>query len=144
MRLKEKGLLIAEDDEAEITLINVVLRKCGITDRVAIVREGEEALDYLCRRGKYKSSSPFSVGLILLDLKLPKISGLEILKIIRADKRLRSIPVVIFTSSCSDLERRECLASGANDCMTKPIEFNEFSDSIQRVVKEYLLSSAAD
>ncbi len=138
MNNKNKTILIAEDDEGDITLINIALRKSGLAGQVVIAREGEEAMDFLRCKGKFESNSCPVPSLVLLDLKLPKVSGLEILRQIRGNDRLKSVPVVIFTSSSDEKDRRECLARGADDFVIKPINFKAFSGAIDKIMKNYL------
>ncbi len=136
MNNKEKRILVAEDEEADIGLMEIVFRRIGVAEKVDFARNGEEALDHLYGRGTCGASHKPS--LIVLDLKLPKVTGLEILKELRADERLKSIPVVIFTSSSDEKDRTECLAGGANDFIIKPIEYKAFSAALTEVVRSYL------
>ncbi len=89
-------------------------------------------------RGIYSGRPPGNPELVILDLKLLKISGLEILKHMRADEQLQTIPVVLFSSSIVEKDKAECLASGANDFITKPIDFDEFRNTIKKMVHSYL------
>jgi CheY-like chemotaxis protein len=135
---KTRPILIVEDEEADIMLINIVLESCGVAGQAVYARNGEEALDLLYCRGKYEGNTGFIPALVLLDLKMPKVTGLEVLKQIRADERFKSIPVVIFTSSSDEKDKRECLANGANDFIIKPISFEAFSAAVKKVLKVYL------
>jgi CheY-like chemotaxis protein len=135
---KTGPFLIVEDEEADIMLINVVLESCGVAEQAVYARNGEEALDLLYCRGKYEGNPGFIPALVLLDLKMPKVTGLEVLKQIRADERFKSIPVVIFTSSSDEKDKRECLANGANHFIIKPISFEAFSAAVKKVLEDYL------
>jgi CheY-like chemotaxis protein len=135
---KTRPILIVEDEEADIMLINIVLESCGVAGQAVYARNGEEALDLLYCRGKYEGNTGFIPALVLLDLKMPKVTGLEVLKQIRADERFKSIPVVIYTSSSDERDKRECLANGANDFIIKPISFEAFSVAVKKVLKVYL------
>lgn len=130
-----KRILIAEDEEADIMLIKIILNKSGLADRADIARDGQETLDYLYKKDAKNGLAPL---LILLDLKLPKVTGLEILQFLRADKRFTSVPVVIFTSSSDEKDRTECLASGANDFVIKPIDFEAFNKAVKKVIEDYV------
>ena len=103
-----------------------------------MVRDGVEALDYLLRRGRYETRAERSPDLILLDLKLPKVSGLEVLREIRAKDELRAIRVVVFSSSVDEKDRAASLAGGADEYAVKPIQFEEFQSVITRVINTYL------
>lgn len=132
--MNEQIILLVEDnpDDEELTLL--ALKKRQIPGEVVIVRDGEEALDYLFANGHYAGrdvSHPPRV--ILLDLKLPKVSGLEVLQRLRADPRTHLIPVVVLTSSS---EEKDILASyhlGANSYVRKPVEFQHFADAVQQI-----------
>jgi CheY-like chemotaxis protein len=132
-------ILIAEDEGADVGLIQIVLQGEGIgAEAAAVACDGAEALDYLHCRGQYDGRSPGNPELILLDLKLPKISGLEVLKQIRAEEDLRAVPVVIFSSSLDERDRKESLACGADDFVVKPINFEAFEELIIRIVNTYI------
>lgn len=135
---KEKRILIAEDDEADIVLMQIVLNKFGVAEQVMVTRDGEETLDYLQRRGKFRDAPEAVPALVLLDLKLPKLSGLEILKQIRSDTRLKRAPVVIFTSSLAEKDKSESLANGADEFVIKPINIDAYSAELGRIICSYL------
>jgi two-component system response regulator len=104
-----------------------------LTNKILHVKNGAEALDYIFAEGKYNQRKIESTPrLILLDLKMPKVSGIEVLEKIRADKRTKRIPIVILTSSKEDPDIQKCYALGANSYVVKPVEFDEF----QKVVSE--------
>jgi two-component system, response regulator len=136
--MKNKLILIAEDEEADIGLMEVVLGECGILDQVAFARDGEKALDYLHCGGETPCSTDFVPALIILDLKLPKVTGLEVLKRLRNNERLREVPVVVFSSSLDEREKAECLAYGANNFVVKPLEFDAFSNALMQVIRKYV------
>lgn len=121
-------ILLVEDnkDDEELTILG--LRESHIQNKIDVVRDGAEALDYLFQRDKYKDIE--LPQLVFLDLKLPKISGLEILKQIRANDRTKYLPVVIFTSSKEEQDLIESYKLGANSFIQKPVGFEEFSKAV--------------
>ena len=121
-------ILLVEDnkDDEELTIMG--LREAHIQNRVDVVRDGAEALDYLFQRGKYKGVE--LPHLVFLDLKLPKISGLEILKQLRSNTTTKYLPVVIFTSSKEEQDLIESYKFGANSYIQKPVDFEEFSKAV--------------
>lgn len=134
---QRKRLLIAEDDEADIVLMQILLEKCGVAEQVMVTRDGEEALDYLYRRGKYRDAPGLAPLLILLDLKMPKLSGLEVLRQIRSDENLQATPVVIFTSSLDEKDKTESLADGADEYVVKPIDLDAYLAELERILCVY-------
>jgi two-component system, response regulator len=136
--IKAKCILIADDRLADIGLIQYVLGGHDLEGRSEVVRDGQEVLDYLFCCGAYNSRPPGNPKLILLDLRLPKVSGLDILKRIRADERVNSVPVVIFSSSSHERDRAEALAHGAVDFVVKPLNLDEFSETLIRTIHTYI------
>ncbi len=126
-------ILIVEDDEAHATLIMRAFETAKeLTDKIHWVEDGEEALDYLAHRGKYadKEKSP-RPDLILLDLRLPKLDGLEVLKEIKNSDGLGAIPVVVLTTSRSETDLIQAYSDHANSYLVKPTNFGEFSEMIR-------------
>lgn len=136
----DKIILLVEDnpDDEELTLM--ALRESQIVNEVVVARDGAEALDYLFATGRYADRDAAHLpALVLLDLKLPKLSGLEVLQHMRADPRTRLIPVVVLTSSS---EEEDVIASynlGANSYVRKPVEFHRFADAVRQVGMYWLL-----
>jgi len=127
-----KVLLLVEDSPGDEELAIRALRKNNIRNEVVVARDGAEALDFLFATGAYAGRDVSDLPtVVLLDIKLPKIGGLEVLRRIRADERTRTLPVVILTSSKEDRDRMEGYDSGANSFVRKPIEFAEFCESIR-------------
>lgn len=125
-------ILLVEDnpDHAELTLR--ALREGNLLNELFWVKNGEEALDFLHRRGPYgNGASAPRPGLVLLDIKLPKVDGLEVLRRIKGDAELRSIPVVMLTTSEEDHEVTESYKTGANSFVSKPVRFSEFVEKIK-------------
>lgn len=138
--MKEKIILLVEDDPDDEALTLRVLQKNHIVNRIIVVRDGAEALDYLFCRGAYSQRNPREMPqVILLDLKLPKIGGLEVLQQIRTDERTCLIPVVILTSSKEDLDIINSYRLGANSFVRKPVKFEEFAQAVHQVGLYWLL-----
>lgn len=139
-RKKEKTILLVEDNPDDVELTLRVFKKYSIENEVTVVRDGAEALDYLFATGAYaerdKSTMP---AVILLDLKLPKIDGLEVLRRIRADERTKLLPVVILTSSKEEQDIVNGYKLGANGYVRKPVDFNQFSEAVRQLGLYWLL-----
>ncbi len=130
-------ILLVEDNPYDAEMTVDALKKNNLANRLHIARDGAEALDYLfgpC--GTLRSDTP---KVILLDLKLPKVSGLEVLQRIKADEQARTIPVVVLTSSNQDSDLRECYRLGVNSYITKPVEFESFLNAISALGFYWLL-----
>jgi len=126
-----KKILLVEDNPNDVELTMEALSENNIANAVDVASDGEEALDYLYCKGKFSSRPPDNPGVILLDLKLPKINGLEVLGKIRSDARLKLIPVVILTSSREESDLVESYRLGVNAYVVKPVDFNEFVKAIR-------------
>ena len=117
----------------------MAFRKCRIPNKLAVAIDGEEALDFLFSREKYADRDHGqNPALILLDLKIPCLSGLDVLKQIRANEKTSSTPVVVLTSSVEENDREESYRHGANDFFVKPVNFQEFVGLIQHLISEWL------
>ena len=126
-------ILIVEDDPKDVELTLTALEEYNLANEVVITRDGEEALDYLYCRGKFTTRTNDNPAVLLLDLKLPKVDGLEVLQQIKSDEKLRMIPVVVLTSS---REERDMVASyklGVNAYVVKPVDFHEFVNAIKEL-----------
>lgn len=134
MTLQKRTILLVEDNPDDEMLTLHALKDNHLANDVVVARDGVEALDYLFGKGKYAdrdlSSQP---QLILLDLKLPKVDGLEVLRQIRADERTKMLPVVILTSSKEDKDIVESYNLGANSYVRKPVDFAQFSESVKQL-----------
>lgn len=124
-------ILLVEDNPDHAELTQRALVDGRLTNAVVWVKDGAEALDYLFGRGQYAGAA--RPGLILLDLKLPKIDGVKVLRQIKDDPELASIPVVMLTTSAHDEEIRACYAAGANSFVTKPMQFGEFAQKVAAI-----------
>jgi CheY-like chemotaxis protein len=128
-----KNILLVEDDPADVELTLSALEDNHLANRVAVVENGEEALDYLYRRGKFKMRSGGNPIVVLLDNKMPKVNGLEVLKTIKADEHLKIIPIVVLTSSRETPDLVEFYKHGVNAYVVKPVEFSEFMKAIKQL-----------
>jgi DNA-binding response OmpR family regulator len=124
---------MVEDDPRDVELTLTALGDYNLTNEVVVLHDGEEALDYLYRRGSFKARSNENPAVLLLDLKLPKVDGLEVLQRMKSDETLKMIPVVVLTSS---REERDMVASyklGVNAYVVKPVDFHEFVNAIKEL-----------
>jgi CheY-like chemotaxis protein len=128
-----KNILLVEDDPRDVELTLTALDEHNLANRVAVVCDGAEALDYLYRRGKYKMRGGGDPILVLLDLKMPKVNGLEVLKNIKADEYLKIIPVVVLSSSRETPDLVECYKHGVNAYVVKPVDFSEFMKAVKQL-----------
>lgn len=131
MAAQAVDILLVEDnpDDAQLTLH--VFQKYNISNRLQVVEDGAEALDFLFHSGPYVDQEPPRV--ILLDLKLPKVSGFEVLRQIRSDPRTCMIPIVVLTSSREDVDIEKCYELGVNSYVVKPVDFAQFSESVRQL-----------
>lgn len=130
----EKVILLVEDNEDDAELTLRALKKNNILNEVVIARDGAEALDYLFCTGAYAGRDPEALPtVVLLDLKLPKIDGLEVLRRLRADARTRLLPVVILTSSKEDTDVVNGYTLGANSYIRKPVDFGQFTEAVRQL-----------
>ena len=127
-------IILVEDNPADIELTLFALNEKHLANRVKVLRDGQEAVDYIFRMGQYENCGICDKPkLILLDLNLPKIDGLEILRRIRRGDRTKSIPVVVLTSSDQDQDRIESYKLGVNSYIIKPVEFDNFSQAVSEI-----------
>ncbi|MGN8259533.1 response regulator [Pseudomonas sp. SMSB3] len=125
-----KPILLVEDDDRDLDLILMALEQGQLADEAVVVRDGVEALDYLLRRDRFATRSDLNPSIIFLDLKIPRLSGLEVLEAIRSTSNLKMIPVVVFSGSKLDSDLAEAYKLGANAFVTKPINFKEFTSAV--------------
>lgn len=121
-----RQILLVEDSPADAEMTMDALSTNNLANEIILVEDGVAALDYLFRRGAYATRTPGNPAVILLDLKLPKLDGMEVLSAIRADPNLRLIPVVMLTSSAEERDLVESYRHGANSYVVKPLDFREF------------------
>lgn len=126
-------ILLVEDSPHDAELTLHTLRKNHLANHVELMRDGAEALDFIFARGKYENRSVEDVPkVILLDLKLPKVDGLEVLRAIKSDPRTRTIPVVVMTSSREEQDMVESYALGVNSYVVKPVDFSQFTEAVRQ------------
>lgn len=138
--MMEKCILLVEDNPGDEELTIRSLRKNNIRNEVVVARDGAEALDYLFATGAHAGRNTAELPtVVLLDIKLPKIDGLEVLRRLRADERTRLLPVVLLTSSKEDQDRLEGYVAGANSYVRKPVEFSEFAEAVRQLGLYWLI-----
>jgi CheY-like chemotaxis protein len=128
-----KTILLVEDDSRDVELTLAALAEHNLANKVKIAHDGAEALDYLYYRGKFQTRTVGNPILILLDNKMPKVNGLEVLKIIKADENLKIIPVVVLTSSRETPDLIEFYKHGVNAYVVKPVDFSEFMRAVKQL-----------
>lgn len=132
--MKDRIILLVEDSPDDVDLTLRALKKSNVLNEVVVVRDGAEALDYLFAAGTYSGrDSTVMPEVVLLDLKLPKVDGLEVLRQIRADERTKLLPVVILTSSNEQRDVVESYKLGANSYIRKPVDFDQFIESVRQL-----------
>lgn len=128
-----KYILLAEDNPNDIELTLEALKEIKLANHVEVVNDGTEALDFLFKRGKFKNRVGANPIVILLDIKMPKVDGLQVLKIIKNDENLKTIPVVILTSSREDKDLIESYSLNTNAYVVKPMGFDQFTQAIKEL-----------
>jgi DNA-binding response OmpR family regulator len=126
-------ILLVEDDPKDVELTLTALEEYNLANEVVVVRDGEQALDYLYCRGEFKMRSTENPAVLLLDLKLPKVDGREVLKQVKSDARLAMIPVVVLTSSREEKDMIASYRLGVNAYVVKPVDFHEFVNAIKEL-----------
>ncbi len=130
----DKNILLVEDNDQDEKLILRALRKVNLANQVDVARDGQQALDYLFAEGEFsgRAGQPLPT-VVLLDINLPRISGLDVLKCLRADSRTHLLPVVMLTSSDEEQDRLASYEDGANSFVRKPLDFGEFAETVARM-----------
>lgn len=126
-------ILMVEDDPKDVELTLTALEEYNLANEVVITRDGEEALDYLYCRGNFATRSAENPAVLLLDLKLPKVDGLEVLQQVRSDEKLKMIPVVVLTSSHEEKDMVASYKLGVNAYVVKPVDFHEFVNAVKEL-----------
>lgn len=132
-------ILLVEDNPDDVELTLHALKKSNIINPIQVVRDGQEALDFLFYKGKYANATHALPSLILLDLKLPKVDGIEVLHRIKGDRKMKLIPVVVLTSSKEESDIIKSYDLGVNSYIRKPVDFDQFVDTVKQVGFYWLL-----
>ncbi len=133
-------ILLIEDNPDHAALTLRALKKNNLTNEIRVLRDGEEALEFLFPNGKGGQNTP---KVILLDLKLPKVDGIEVLRRVRQDPHTKTIPVVVLTTSREDKDLRECYRLGVNSYIVKPVDFQQFTEAVKSLGMYWLLLNQA-
>ena len=136
-------ILLVEDNPTDAELTMRALRRNNLANNVTWMKNGVEALDFICRRGAYASRSEDHPKLILLDLKLPKVDGIEVLRQLKANEKTRTIPVVVLTSSAEERDIVESYRLGVNSYIVKPVEFDQFSETVAKAGYYWMMMNKA-
>ena len=140
----DRVIVLVEDNANDEELTLRAFRKSNIVNRVVVVRDGAEALDYFFLRGSYANRPANEVAqVVLLDLKLPKIDGLDVLRALRADDRTRLIPIVVLTSSAEEQDLVRSYGMGANSYVRKPVDFTQFVEAVRQLGLYWLVINQA-
>ena len=130
---KVKRILLCEDNANDLELTLEALAHHNLANEVVVTRDGEEALDYLYQRGAFKMREEGNPAVVLLDLKMPKVDGMEVLRQVKADPDLKTVPVVVLTSSQEERDLVESYHLGVNAYVVKPVDFHEFIDAVKEL-----------
>ena len=133
MMVEIRKILFAEDNPRDVELTLEALGDHNLANNVIVVRDGVETIDYLRCEGKYKLRKPGNPAVLLLDIKMPRMDGLEVLKVIRSDTKLKTLPVVILTSSHEEQDLIKSYELGVNAYVVKPVDFKEFIEAVKQV-----------
>ena len=128
-----QGILLVEDDPKDIELTLTALSEYNLSNEIMVARDGVEALDYLYRRGEFALRPEGKPVVILLDLKMPRLDGVQVLRQLKSDEQMRFVPVVILTSSRESRDLEEAYRFGANAYVVKPVRFTEFVEAIKGI-----------
>ena len=128
-----RTILFAEDNPRDVELTLEALGDHNLANNVIVVRDGVETMDYLRREGKYKQRKPGNPAVLLLDIKMPRMDGIEVLKAIRSDKTLHTLPVVMLTSSREEQDVIKSYELGVNAYVVKPVDFKEFIEAVKQL-----------
>jgi CheY-like chemotaxis protein len=139
MKTTAKRILLVEDNENDLELTMTALESSQFASDVEIVRDGEQALEYLERRGAHTNRPDLDPAVVLLDLKLPKVDGLEVLERMRNHPKLRMVPVVMLSSSCEERDIVRSYELGVNAYVVKPVDFDQFSNVIRELAQFWVM-----
>ena len=127
------SVVIAEDDDGHATLVRRNLKRAGLQSDPVHVRDGQEMLDYIYRRGPWSGRAPHDALVLIVDLKMPRLGGMEVLEKLKTDEALARIPVFVLTTTDDPIELDRCYALGAAACIVKPVEYAAFGEVVQRL-----------
>jgi len=127
------SILFAEDNPLDVELTLSALAEAHLANEIVVVSDGAEALDYLYRRGRFKMRASGNPAMVLLDLKMPKVDGLEVLRVIKQDEKLRTIPVIMLTSSREEQDLARSYHLGVNSYVLKPVDFQAFAAAVKNL-----------
>ena len=133
MSQKENTILLVEDDDGHAKLVEINLKRAGVINPIVRAKDGIEALDYVMSRGKYADQPSPHILLILLDINMPRLDGVETLRQLKSDEALKNIPVIMLTTTDDPREVERCYDLGCNIYITKPVEYDRFAEAIQRL-----------
>jgi CheY-like chemotaxis protein len=128
-----RPILLVEDSAKDVELTIEALHDHGLANEVFIARDGVEALDFLCARGKFAGRCGGDPAVVLLDIKMPRMSGLELLRRVKADPQFKKVPIVMLTSSREEPDLTQCYELGVNAYVVKPVGFQEFTEAVRQV-----------
>ena len=140
---KKVDILLVEDNPSDAELTMRALRKANLANHITWIKDGAEALEFLFRTGAHAGRPDENPKLILLDIKLPKVDGIEVLKRMKADERMRTIPVVMVTSSAVERDLIETYKLGVNSYVVKPVDFEQFSKTVGEIGFYWMLVNKA-
>jgi CheY-like chemotaxis protein len=135
----QKNILMVDDDHNDVTLMINALREAHFGNEIIVAEDGEEALDFLYKRGKFAEYQGDLPVFILLDIKMPLLNGIEVLKLIRKDRSFDKIPVIMMTSSRDTRDLEECYENGANSFVVKPVNISDFIDVVKKVGQYWIV-----
>jgi len=131
--MKLKTILLAEDNPLDVELTLEALNEHNLANQVVVVRDGVEAMEYLNMEGAFKNRKVGNPAVLLLDIKMPRMNGIEVLASIRRNEKLKTLPVVMLTSSREEPDLKECYDLGVNAYIVKPVDFKDFLDAVKHI-----------
>jgi CheY-like chemotaxis protein len=134
------SVVIAEDDEGHATLVRRNLKRAGLESEPVHLRDGQEVLDYVYRRGQWSSRSPHDALVLIVDLNMPRLGGIEVLEQLKTDEELTRIPIFVLTTTDDPIELDRCYALGAAACIVKPVQYAAFAEVVQRLTQFLLMA----